>query len=112
MGDNLYTAYWQSVLPNITEQFKEGKQVELPVKGLAQVRPRESYYTNFRIHKGELEKSKNAQAYGRDLFGVLSEDPYFNENLANAILQVSISKELILKIEILAEDAPDFFTEE
>ncbi len=113
MGDNLYTSYWQSVLPQIIEQFKQGKEiVQLPVTGLSKYGDRQSYYSNFRINHGKIEIPKNAYAQGRDLFAVLIEGRYFKEYLGDKVLQVTISKDLQLKIEILAEDAPDFYTEE
>lgn len=113
MGDNLYTTYWQSVLPNLIEQFKAGKQiVQQEIKELVKYGDRQSYYANFRINKGQIEIPRNAYAQGRDLFAVLSQDDYFKDNLSNVTLQITIGKDLQLKIEILAADAPDFFTEE
>jgi len=113
MGDNLYTSYWQSVLPNVLSQFKEGKEIiQLPVKELSQYGDRKSYHTNFRIVNGKLENSNNAYAQGRDLHAVLSQDEYFKDNLSNVTMQVTVSKDQQLKIEILAANAPDFFTEE
>src|SRR3989337_653968 len=103
MGENLYTAYWQSLLPNVLSQFKEGKQIiQLPVKELSQYGNRGSYNTNFRIVNGELENSDRARAQGRDLYALLSQDEYFKDNFSNATLQVTISNDLQLKIEILA----------
>lgn len=113
MGDDLYITYWQSVLPKIIEQLKAGSQiVQLEVKGLAQYGDRQSYYTNFRIVNGILEIPKNAYAQGRDLHQVLVASEYFKEHLADTIIQVTITKNLILKMEILEPTAPDFFTSE
>jgi len=114
MGDNLYTAYWQSVLPNIISQLNEGKKnVQIEVSDLAKYgeRPR-GYYSNFRIVNGALINPKNAHAPGRDLYSVFKENKYFKENLGNKIIQLTISNDLKLKIEILATNAPDFFTED
>lgn len=113
MGDNIYTDYWQSVLPSIIEKFKAGNQtVQLEVKDLSVYGERQSYYANFRIVNGVLEIPKNAYAQGRDLHQVLIADEYFKEHLANSTLQITITKGLILKMEILEPTAPDFFTEE
>lgn len=113
MGDNLYIDYWQTVLPTIIAQFKAGNQtVQLEVKGLEQFGERKSYYANFRIVNGSLEIPKNAYAQGRDLHQVLLANDYFRENLANSTIQVTITKSLELKMEILENSAPDFFTEE
>lgn len=113
MGDNLYIAYWQSVLPEIVEQFKAGNQtVQLKVNGLAQYGERQSYYANFRIVNGILEIPKNAYAQGRDLHQVLVASEYFKRHLADSTIQVTISQNLILKMEILEPNAPDFYTTE
>ncbi|NOT50040.1 MAG: AAA domain-containing protein [Chitinophagaceae bacterium] len=113
MGDNLYTDYWQSVFPKLIEQFKAANQTaQLEVKELSSFGDRQNYYANFRIIKGELDIPKNAYAQGRDLHQVLVADDYFKENLSNSTIQVTISKDLILKMEILDASAPDFFTEE
>lgn len=113
MGDNLYITYWQSVLPTIIEQFKAGNQtVQLEVKELGQFGERQSYYANFRIVNGVLEIPKNAYAQGRDLHQVLIASEYFKENLADTTIQVTITKNLILRMEILEPNAPDFYTGE
>lgn len=113
MGDNIYTEYWQSLLPAIIEQFKAGNQtLQLEVKGLSAYGERQSYYANFRIVNSKLEISNNAYAQGRDLHQVLIADEYFKENLSSSTIQITISRDLILKMEILEPTAPDFFTEE
>lgn len=113
MGDNLYTSYWQSVLPKLIEQFKTGNQTaQLEVKELSNFGGRQNYYANFRIINGQLDIPKNAYAQGRDLHQVLVASEYFKNNLAGSTIQVTISKDLILKMEILEASAPDFFTEE
>src|SRR5436190_10691859 len=113
MGENIYTPYWQSVLPNIISQFEAGKQIiQLQVNELAQYGERTSYYANFRIVKGEFSSGYNNVAQGRDLFDVLMQDEYFRDNYIESTLQITISKGLQLKIEILANNAPDFFIEE
>jgi 5-methylcytosine-specific restriction endonuclease McrBC GTP-binding regulatory subunit McrB len=112
MSDNIYTSYWQSVLPSIIKQLEGGsKIIHQEVTGLKNYGDRQSYYTNFRIVNGQLEISKNAYAQGRDLFTAFTQTEYFKENLSNSTIQVTISKDLQLKMEILATNAPDFFTE-
>ena len=113
MGDNLYSAYWQSLLPSIIQQFKEGKSIlQLNVEGIRQIGDRQSYYANFRVINSKLDSPKSAHAPGRDFYGVLMQDHYFKENLAAATIQVTVTRDLQLKMEILATNAPDFFTEE
>lgn len=113
MGDNLYTEYWETVLPNIIDEFKKGKAIiELPVRELENVRERDSYYTNFRIINGELEKPRGAQAYGRDLFGVLSSNEYFQNFFSNKTISINISKDLLLTMEITDTNSPAFFSKE
>lgn len=112
MGENIYTSYWQQVLPSLIEQFKQGSTIaKATVNGLAALGNRQSYYANFTINKSILENSNNAYAQGRDLYSVLKEDAYFKENLANSFIQVTISKDLQLTMEILITNAPAFFTE-
>jgi len=113
MSNNLYTAYWQSLVPSIIQQFKEGNSIfQLEIEGIKQFGDRQSYYANFRIINGKLDSPKAAHAPGRDFYAVLVEDDYFIENLASTTIQVTITKNLQLKMEILATNAPDFFTEE
>lgn len=114
MGDGLYIAFWQSVLQAILEQFEAGNQsVQLEVKGLANYGDRtKGYYAKFRIVNSKLEISNNAYAQGRDLHQVLVASEYFQEHLADTTIQVTITKNLILKMEILEPTALDFFTEQ
>jgi hypothetical protein len=113
MGDNLYTAYWQSLLPSIIQQFEVGKTtLQMNVEGLRKFGDRQSYYSNFKIINGKLEIPKNAYAQGRDLYAVLIQDDFFKDNLANSTIHIIITNDLNLKMEILADNAPDFFTEE
>jgi hypothetical protein len=113
MGDSLYTSFWQSVLPNLIKQFSAGRHTaQLEVKQLSNFGDRQSYHTNFRITNGQLDKPNSAYAQGRDLHQVLIANEYFKENLCNSTIQVTISKDFILKMEILEASGPDFFTEE
>lgn len=114
MGDNIYTAYWESVLPVIISQFEEGKSVfQVDVPGLANYGDRnKGYYANFKIVNGQLLIPRNAYAQGRDLYAVLVQHEYFRENLMFSSIQVTITRDLRLKIEILQTNSPDFFTEE
>lgn len=113
MGDNIYIDYWQTIIPSIIERFENGdKIIHLPVKDLKNYGDRQSYYTNFRIVNGQIQISRNAYAQGRDFYTAFSQTEYFKENLSNSTIQVTISRDLQLKMEILATHAPDFFTEE
>jgi 5-methylcytosine-specific restriction protein B len=113
MGDNLYTDYWQSTLPQIIEQFKSGKQlIQIPVKELSNFGNRLSYYVNFRIVNGKLEKQDQVFPQGRDLYTVMVANDFLKEELSDKTFQVTITKNLLLKIEVLDIAAPDFFTEE
>jgi hypothetical protein len=114
MGDNIYTSYWKTILPTIINQFKGGRsviQVEVPY--LVNFGDRSTgYYARFKIVKGELQIPRNAYAHGRDLYAVLVKEEYFIEHMMHFSIQVTITKDLLLKMEILPPDTPDFFTEE
>jgi 5-methylcytosine-specific restriction endonuclease McrBC GTP-binding regulatory subunit McrB len=113
MGDHLYTQYWNSILPEIIQQFNITPYViQLPVPGLADVGDRKSYYANFRIVRGQLEIPRNAYAQGRDLYELLINNDFFKALLADKIMLVTITSKLVLKMEIIQAGAPDFFTEE
>ncbi|MCB0737565.1 MAG: hypothetical protein KDC92_08635, partial [Bacteroidetes bacterium] len=109
MGDDIYIAYWRSVLPNLLLPFEQGKSIStLVVSQLKNFGKRASYYANFVIRKGELEISKNAYAHGRDLFYVLKENDYFKNHLSSSLLDVNISKDFVITIKII-EEVMDFF---
>lgn len=113
MGESIYNSYWQAVLPEILQQLKNGKRTaQIVVKELAQFGKRQSYYANFLIRNGKLTNPDNAFAQGRDLFAVLKELAYFKENLIDKTVQITITKDLLLKMEVLQSAAPDFYTDE
>lgn len=114
MGDNIYTLFWQSQLESIVSAFSSGDLIfQIEVKELAKYGNRtQGYYSNFRITNGVLETPKSAHAPGRDLFAVLLGDSYFKEFAANKTIHVTITKNLILTMEVIDINAPDFFSEE
>lgn len=113
MGENLYTTYWHSILPTIIQQFQSGQQlIQISVKELSNYGNRQLYYVNFRIVNGLLEKQEAVFPQGRDLYTVLVDNDFFKERLSDKTIQITISKDLLLKIEILDREAPNFFTEE
>lgn len=114
MGDNLYTLFWQSQLESIVNAFSAGNLIfQTKVKELVKYGNRtQGYYSNFRITNGVLETPKSAHAPGRDLFAVLSGDNYFKNFADNKTIHVTITKNLILTMEVIDINAPDFFSEE
>jgi len=113
MPKNIYFDFWKSQLTVIIDQFSQGRvSIQLPVPGLAELGDRNHYRSNFRIEHGRQVTPERAQAHGRDLFEVLNEDEYFKTFLSDKIIQVGISKDLHLSMEILPPGRPDFFTEE
>ncbi|WPQ63405.1 AAA family ATPase [Chitinophaga sancti] len=113
MGDHLYTQYWSAILPELIQCFESSPTIiQIPVSGLEEYGDRKTYYANFRIVYGQLEIPRNGYAQGRDLYEVLINNDFFKDLLMDKIMQVTITHNLLLKMEVIHENAPDFYTEE
>lgn len=113
MGDNLYISFWESIIENVISEIQSGKtKFSLDVSGLAEFGNRQSYYSNFRIRNGILENSHNAQATGRDFYQVLSGKDYFGSYLIDKIIEVKITRNLNLEIEMDNKIGLEFFSQE
>src|SRR6188474_1798611 len=112
MGDNIYISFWQSKMQEIAARFELGEtRIIIDVSGLSKFGKRESYYSKFKIVKGQLEISNNAYAQGRDFHEVLVNTDYFKANLFDSVLSVLITKDLQLQIEMENANIPEFFTQ-
>jgi hypothetical protein len=112
MGDNIYLNYWTLLMPSITQQLSDNDNtIRMNVAGLADYGDRKSYYSNFKVVKGELIISNNAYAQGRDFHQAFIATEYFKKNLADRIVQVTITKNLSLEINMEDQLPPQFFTQ-
>ncbi len=112
MGDNIYNSFWSSKIQEILSQFEAGKsQFVIDIKGLEQFGKRDSYYSKFKIIKGELDIPRNAYAQGRNFHQVLVNTEYFKKHLTDKVISIRITRDL--KLEIYMEtDAPAFFNKD
>jgi len=115
MGENIYTAYWKSFLPNIINQLKTGGNlVRLNVTKLSEYGEREKlkgYDTSFVINNAILENPENAHAHGRDLFAVLQEDNFFKDFLPKRSIKVKVEN-YVLTMEVTSADEFPFFDDQ
>jgi hypothetical protein len=112
VGDNIYISFWRSRIEEIITHFELGEtRITIDVTSLNKFGNRESYYSKFKIVKGQLEISKNAYAQGRDFHEVLVNTDYFKANLFDSVLSVLITKDLQLQIEMENANIPEFFTQ-
>lgn len=113
MGDNIYISFWHSKIQEVITHFELGEtRIVIDVNGLSKFGNRESYYSKFKIVKGQLEISNNAYAQGRDFHEVLINTDYFKANLFDSVLSVLITKDLQLQIEMENANVPEFFMQE
>lgn len=93
MGADIYTGFWEGILPEVIQHLKNGEnEFEIDLQNIKALSGRKFESTTYRIKCGELLDDKNIHAYNRDFVQVILKSDYYLNHLFEKEISISAFK--------------------